>query len=349
MKYFLLLPLILLSACQMNQPAQEEDQEGPTIQSFDAPYETKGSIEIMDSTMLNYIAVDAPLEILAEGFTWSEGPLWIPEQSFLIFSDVPMNRIYRWQESKGIDVYLTPSGYTGETTRGGEPGSNGLTLTPEGKLMLCQHGDRRVAMMNAALGAPQSQFAAIASAFEGKKLNSPNDLAYSSSGHLYFTDPPYGLQQQDEDPAKELSFQGVFKVDTAGSISLQIDSLTRPNGIACSPDGRTLYVANSDPEKARWMAYDLDEEGNVVTGRILLDVTAYVGEANPGLPDGLKIHPDGTLFATGPGGVWVIRPDGKPLGIIRTVSKTANCAWGPGGYLYMTSHQFLMRVKVAGA
>ena len=229
--------------------------------------------------------------------------------------------------------------------RNGEPGSNGLALDQNGYLLLCQHGDRRLAKMNASLSQPEPQFTDVATHYEEQRFNSPNDLCVSKSGMIYFTDPPYGLEKGMEDPSKEIAFQGVYVIDQEGQIALITDSLTRPNGIALSPDERLLYVAVSDPEGAKWYVYDLDETGQATTGKLFYDVTEKVGKDHPGLPDGLKVNGDGVLFATGPGGVWVFESTGEHLGTIETGLPTANCAIGEG-YLYMTADSLLLRVPL---
>lgn len=307
---------------------------------------TVGSIERLSTELDALIAPDAQLEILAEGFNWSEGPLWLPEQQMLIFSDVPENTIYQWKEGDTASVYLYPSGYTQYARRGGEPGSNGLLLDAQGRLVLCQHGDRRVAYMSAPLDQPVPTFVTLAGQWEGKKFNSPNDAAYHPNGSLYFTDPPYGLAEGPDDPAREIDFQGVYRLDPAGEVTLMTDELSRPNGIAFSPDGNTAYVANSDPQRAIWMAYDVDQNGEFTNGRVFLDVTDRVGQEQ-GLPDGLKVSRSGHLFATGPGGVLVLTADGRQLGLIRTGQATANCAFDTEErYLYITADGYLMRVEM---
>ena len=229
---------------------------------------TIGTIERLDPALDDLITGNPPVEIISEGYKWSEGPIWIEQHKMLLFSDVPNNRVHKWTPEKGTEVYLEPSGYTGTVPHPGEKGSNGLTLTSDGRLVLCQHGDRRVAFMDAPLDKPESKFISLANAFDGKKLNSPNDAAFRSNGDLFFTDPPYGLPKQADDSTKELPFQGVFKV-SKGVISLITDSLTRPNGIAFLKGEKTLLVANSDPAKAMWYAYDLDENDSVTNARIV--------------------------------------------------------------------------------
>ena len=329
-----------------SSPKQKENPQEAETDKTPAPYPTAGSVERLHNEINQIIPPDAEIEVLAEGFTWSEGPLWLEEQQMLIFSDVPENTIYQWKEGQEKAVYLNPSGYTGPESREGESGSNGLVLSPDGRLVLCQHGDRRVAFMQGQPGEPEASFVTLAGDWEGKKFNSPNDAAYHQNGDLYFTDPPYGLPKQVNDPAREIDFQGVYKVTPEGMVTLLTNELSRPNGIAFSQDYKTLYVANSDPKKAIWMAYDLKEDGTLENGRVFFDATDKVGILK-GLPDGLKVNADGYLFATGPGGVLVFDPQGKHLGTIKTGQATANCAFDTnGGYLYMTADMYLMRIKL---
>ena len=306
---------------------------------------TLGSVERIDPALDAIIKADATVEVIAEGFEWSEGPLWIEDQKVLLFSDVPKNVVYKWTEEKGKEIYLTPSGRTGSMPYGGEPGSNGLTLNSEGKLVLCQHGDRRVALMDAPLTAPEAKFISLADNYQGKKLNSPNDAVFNSKGDLFLTDPPYGLPQQAEDTTKETPFQGVYKASN-GTLTIITDSLTKPNGIAFFPGEKTLLVANSDPDKARWYAYDLSENDSVVGGRVFYDATENA-KTEKGLPDGLKIDKQGNVFATGPGGVWIFNRDGKVLGKIKISESTSNCALSPDEKtLYVTADMYVVRVRL---
>ncbi len=307
---------------------------------------TIGSIERIDEAINQIIPENAVIEVIAEGFEWSEGPLWVSQGNFLLFSDIPPNRIYKWSQKDSISVYLEPSGYTGTERKNGEPGSNGLLLSPDGALVLCQHGDRRVASMDASLNNPKADYVTLADMFEGKRLNSPNDACYHSNGDLYFTDPPYGLEGNVNDPAKEIEFQGVYRLSLNGQVNLITDKLSRPNGIAFSPDERKLYVANSDPDKALWMVYDVLEDGNLSEGRVFFDATDKAGKEK-GLPDGLKVNKKGYLFATGPGGVWVLSPEGKHLGTIKTTQATSNCAFDTDEKtLYITADMFLLRLNL---
>lgn len=311
-----------------------------------SPGKTLGTIERKDPRFDKLVPPGARLEILAEGFKWAEGPVWVAKDGgHLLFTDIPNNRVVKWQPGKGTSDFLKPSGYTGpEPAPMYEPGANGLTLDSEGRLVLCRHGDRNVARLN-----PDGKTLTIlADKYEGKRLNSPNDLAYKSNGDLYFTDPPYGLAKRTEDPAKELPFQGVYRLGKDGKLTLLTKEMTRPNGIAFSPDEKTLYVANSDPKMAVWMAFPVKDDGTLGEGKVLFDATAWIGDQNPGLPDGLKVDKAGNIFATGPGGVLVFAPDGTHLGTIRTGVKTANCAFGGDGtVLYVTANDKLARIQTA--
>ena len=306
-----------------------------------------GSVQVFDEAMNQLVSSDTQAEVLAEKFVWSEGPVWVDDGEYLLFSDVPTNQIYQWTEESGLRVFLEPSGYTGSEERGGSLGSNGLTLDSEGNLIIAQHGDRRIARLKGDMSNPGPMYDTIADMYDGARLNSPNDLVYHSSGALYFTDPAYGLELQMSDPAKELDYQGVFRVAPDGKVILLESELSRPNGLAFSPDEKILYIANSDPERAIWMAYDVLPNGGIERGRVLFDATHLVEEGLSGLPDGLKVDVKGNLFATGPGGVLVISPEGTHLGTINTTQSAANCAFGDdGSMLYVTADMFLLRIPL---
>lgn len=310
------------------------------IQSHKKPYPTFGSIERLDPALDKLLAKDAKLEKLAEGFNWSEGPVWVAQGSYLLFSDVPENTVYRWRDGQGVDIYLKPSGYTGDPAAydGKERGSNGLTLDAQGRLVLCQHGNRQVARANEGGG-----FTPIAKEYDGKRFNSPNDLCYDKAGNLYFTDPPYGLAKSAK---KELDFQGVYRVTPTGEVTLLTQELERPNGIALSPDQKTLYVAQSHGPAPIIMAYPLNDDGTLGEGKVLFNAKPLAEQGRKGMPDGLKVDQQGNLWATGPGGVLIISPEGKHLGTIMTGQATANCAFGDdGSTLYITADMFLCRIR----
>jgi gluconolactonase len=282
------------------------------------------------------------LEKLADGHVWSEGPVWNRKGGFLLFSDIPQNAIFQWKPEGGESLFLKPAGYTGSAPfTGREPGSNGLTYDAQGRLVLCEHGDRRVARLEA-----NKTKTTLADRYEGKRLNSPNDLVYKSNGDLYFTDPPYGLPKAWDDPGKELAFQGVYRLGKEGKLTLLVKDLRAPNGIAFSPSEKTLYVAVSDPNHAVWMAYDVKADGTLGNGRVFFDATSWV-KGRTGLPDGMKVDKAGNLFATGPGGIHVFAPDGTHLGSIEIAAATANLAFGgkDGSVLYITSSAAIYRVK----
>lgn len=292
---------------------------------------------------------DARVEKLTgDEFTWSEGPTWVREGGYLLFNDVPQNRMYRWSQADGLSVFLEPSGYAGpplEELR--EAGANGLYTEAGGGVLLADSGSRLVARLDPSAKSRST----LADRYEGKRFNSPNDVVARGDGTVFFTDPPYGLKDGDDSPVKEQPVNGVYRIDADGSVHLLDGSLSKPNGIAFSPDGNTLYVANSDPGRPIWMAYTLDPAGNVIGSRQFADASDLMGDDAPGLPDGVAVSSEGLLFATGPGGVLVFAPDGRRLGRIETGSAIANVAFGDDGRtLYMTSHRFLARVplKVTG-
>ena len=313
---------------------------------------TIGEIERLDPALDALVPADAKMEIVVDGLDWCEGPLWIPaDGGFLIFSDIPPNKIYRWDAKSGKRDYLYPAGYTGHAPRGGEVGTNGSTLDSDGLLVLCQHGDRRLARMVAPLAKPQPKYATIAAKYDGKRFNSPNDATVHSSGAIYFTDPPYGLDKYQEDvakiPGKELPYQGVYRVTPDGTVTLLTKELERPNGIALSPDEKTLYVANSHGPRPIWMAYPVLEDGTIGVGKVFFDATE-LSKSMKGAPDGMEVDEHGNLFATGPGGVLVFSPEGKHLGTLKTGQATSNVAFGEDGKtLFITADMYVLRIPLS--
>lgn len=331
---WLLTPLILILAMSCNTPQPKQQ------------YQTVGSIERLDPALDALVDTNARAEIIAEGFEWSEGPLWVENEQMLLFSDVPANTIYKWTEDNGTEVYLQPSGYTGtEPIKSKEPGSNGLLLDPDGNLILCQHGNRQLAKMDAPLRQPKATFVTLAERYDGKRFNSPNDAIYSRTGELFFTDPPYGLPaQNDSDPAKEIPFNGVYKVTPTGEVVLLTDSISRPNGIAFFPDGKKILVANSDPGAANW--YVLDVSGSPSTPTLFYSAT-HEREGLKGLPDGLKIDTKGNVFASGPGGIWIFNDTGTVLGKIRLDEAASNVALSADERtIYITNDRYVLRLKL---
>jgi gluconolactonase len=281
----------------------------------------------------------AQIEKVAGGFTFIEGPIWRPS-GVLWFSDVVGNVTRQWSPDGNVIELLRPGGYDGNgLPPGGFIGPNGATAGEHGTVVMCQHGNRRVVRITDRL-----DVTTIVDNFNGRKFNSPNDVVYRSDGSMYFTDPPYGLPLADDDPSKELPFNGVFKL-TSGRLDLIIDDMTRPNGLAFSPDEKTLYVANSDENHRVWMRYDVQSDGTVRNGSVFADVSA---EQETGLPDGMKIDSRGNIWATGPGGVWVFTPDARHLGTIKLPEQPANCAWGDDWTtLYITAETGLYRLKTS--
>jgi len=305
--------------------------------------ETLGRIERRDSQLDQFIAPDTKIEVLAKGFTWSEGPVWVGdvETGHLLFSDIPRNTIFKWTPDRGIQIFMQPSGYTGVDYYGLEPGSNGLALDPKGRLTLCEHGDRRVSVLTA-MGGKRT----LVDHYQGKRLNSPNDLVFDNEGNLFFTDPPYGLPNREKDERRELDFCGVYRLDTTGELTLVSTQLDRPNGIGFSPDQKTLYVAQSDPSNPIWMSFPVRADKSLGKGTILQDAKEFMQEY-PGLPDGLAVHSNGTIFASGPGGIYVMTPKGKLIGRLVTGGRTSNCAFGPDEKnLYITADSRLCKIPL---
>lgn len=304
-----------------------------------------GEVISLDPKFAELIDSDARIEVIASGFDWTEGPVWVPEEGgsgYLLFSDIPRNSIMKWVAGQGVSLFMKPSGYTGVADYGAEPGSNGLLLDREGRLVCCEHGDRRISVLTKNGGKRT-----LADNYQGKRFNSPNDAVYKSNGDLYFTDPPYGLPQRFDDPARELDFCGVYRLSANGEVTLLTDELAGPNGIGLSPDEKTLYVAQSIPQQAVYMAYPLQTDGRLGKGKVLYDATPLVRKKLPGLPDGMAVDENGVLFATGPGGVLVLTPEGRLLGRISTGERTANCVFGgeDGSTLYMTADMYLCRIQ----
>jgi gluconolactonase len=312
-----------------------------------AMYKTTGTIIQYDEGLSAVIDTSTKAEIIAEGYEWSEGPLWIEKHNMLLFSDVPMNTIYKWTAANGAEVYLKPSGYTSTTpSKCKEPGSNGLTLDNEGNLVLCQHGNRQMGRMDAPLEKPNAKYTILADKYNGKRFSSPNDCVYNSSGELFFTDPPYGLSTQDDtDSLKEIKHNGVYKVKKDGTVILLVDSITRPNGLAFLPGEKQLLIANSDPAKPVWYIYDVAGD-SLINGKIFFDASAHDKNWN-GLPDGFKINKKGIVFATGPGGVYIFNKEGKKLGLIKLEHSTSNCALSKDEkVLYVTNDMYILRISL---
>jgi gluconolactonase len=296
----------------------------------------------LDPRFDKLVPLDAKIEKIAGGHKWVEGPVWNRKKGYLLFSDIPNNSVYKWQDGNGESLFLKPSGYTGKQPFDGpEPGSNGLTYDPQGRLVLAEHGDRRVARLER-----NGRKTTLADRYQGKRLNSPNDVVFKSNGDLYFTDPPFGLPRSFDDPRKELPFQGVYRYSKDGKLTLLTKDIKAPNGITFSPDEKKLYVSNADPANAVWMVYDIMADGSIANVKVLFNATAWT-KNKKGAPDGMKVDREGNLFAAGPGGIYVIAPDGAHLGTIETGIPSGNVAWGEdGSSLFVTSSTNVYRLRL---
>lgn len=328
-KIGLTLSLIALMACQKNNEIEKEEKEF--------------SIEYISEKGKEIISENAEIEVLGEGFTWTEGPLWVEQEQVLLFSDVPENKVYRWKEGEGISLYLEPSGLTSDLQHTGEMGANGLFVNQNGELILCQHGDRRVAIMNAPLNVPKAEYQTLVSEFNGKKINSPNDIIQAKNGEYFFTDPDYGISKNDN---KEQETNRVYRLNKNGELSVVLDTISHPNGLAFSPNEDKLYITNSNPEKAFLYEYQLDKDNNIVSGGIKYD---FRKEWKEGLatPDGLKIDNEGIIFTSAPGGIWVFNPDGELLIKIHTAKKSSNLSLSADKKtMYITNSDKVLRLKM---
>lgn len=335
---YLLLPLLAMQAI----PNQSLHAQSPATQT---PLRTLGKIERLKPEFDALIPADAKLEVLADGFTWTEGPLWMGDKDsgYLLFTDIPRNSIFSWSKFHGISLFMNPSGYTGVTYYGLEPGANGLLKDADGNLVMCEHGDRRVSVLT-----PNGGKRTLVDNYQGKRLNSPNDGTLKSNGDIYFTDPPYGLPQRENDPRRELDHFGVYRISKkSGELTLMTTELARPNGIGFSPDEKTLYVAQSDPKKAIWMSFPVKEDGTLGAGKLFYDATDQVG-VHPGLPDGLSVDKKGNVWASGPGGIYVFNSSGVLLGRLYTGERTSNCCFGEdGSTLFITADSNLVRIRTS--
>ena len=343
------LSLVLLAAA----PSQDGNQDGAPLDASAVNPDRR------DPAIDKIVPQGAKLERIASGFKWVEGPIWL--NGSLYFAEIPSDSIRKWTPGEEqVTMFITPSGYHGHTPyRGPEPGSNGMTADTQGRLTVAGHAQRDVYRLEELN--PDAPITILADGYKGKKLNSPNDLVYRSDGSLYFTDPPYGLRtQSDQDPEKQLSVNGVYRLPNATSqqagakpassqLQLLVSELTRPNGITFSPDENFLYVTNSEPKKI-WMRYQVRPDGSLTDAKLFYDATS---DQRPGAPDGMKVDVNGNVYSTGPGGVWIFTPEGKPLGIIVMSEKAANVAWGGGDrrtlYITASSSVYRIRLNIPGA
>jgi len=331
----LIINFTLLAAAAVNgRGALAQPQPAKPIQQID--------IIRVDPRFDKLVPLNVNVERVVSGRTWVEGPVWNRKEKYLLFSDIPTNSIIKWQECKGTNVFFKPSGYTGKAPfEGPEPGSNGLAFDPEGRLVSAEHGDRRIGRLEV-----NGKKITLVDRYEGKRINSPNDLVFRSNGDLYFTDPPFGLPKSYDDPRKETPFQGVYKYSKDGKLTLLTKDIKAPNGIAFSPDEKKLYISNADPANAVWMVFDVNADGTIANGKVLFNATAWT-KNKTGVPDGMKVDREGNIFGAGPGGIHVISPDGKHLGSIETGVPTGNLAWGEdGSSLFITSNTNVYRLKL---
>ena len=326
--------LSLTVACGGEAQAPE-----PAADPMPAPDTGAGTIVRLDPAFDQLVPPDAVIEHLADGFGFTEGPHWLDaDGGSVLFSDIPGNTIFRWGTDGTVTPFLTPV-FEGDR-EGVMAGSNGITTDAEGRVLFIEHGNRQISRIDADVAR-----VVVVDNHEGNRLNSPNDLVFHSDGSLYFTDPPYGLAAQDDDPAKEVAVNGIYRSSPHGELMLLADQ-TRPNGIGLSPDESRLYVANSDNASKIWMVYGLAADGTLQNGRVFADVT---NEEAQGVPDGLKVDARGNVWATGPGGIWVFSPDGRHLGSIQPDERPANLTFGgaDGTTLFMTAQTGLYRVPVS--
>ena len=284
------------------------------------------------------VSKDAKIVKIADGFSFTEGPVW-HEEGYLLFSDIPANTIFKYTPGEGISEYLKNSGFVGTNIESAGPGSNGLTFDKSGNLIICQHGARQVLKYDKA-----GNFVPLARQFGGKRLNSPNDAVVKSDGSIYFTDPPWGLAKNMDDPAKEMSFQGVFRISN-GNLELIESELKMPNGIAFSPDEEYLYVTDTDGDKKLYYRFNVDENGDLSKRTLFFDASGINAK---GGPDGIKVDKKGNCYFTGPGGVLVISPKGEHLGTISPPEQPANIGWGgkDGKTLFMTCRTSLYAIDL---
>ena len=318
--------LVAVGGCAAGEESTPREE---TVAREDAP----PRVEALDPAFEALVASNAEIEVLAEGHGWTEGPVWVPELGGLLYSDIPANSIFLHRDGVGATSWLGPT----DDDASGSGASNGLILDADGRLLLAQHGDRRIARLDAPWAAPRPAYVTLVDTFDGARFNSPNDLVQGPGGDLYFTDPPYGLAGGDDDPARELTVNGVYRRTPAGEVELVDDRLVRPNGVILSPDGRTLYVASSDPSQPFVYAYSVEPDGSIGARRV------FAGA----MGDGMAVDRDGNVWVAEPlRGVYVFDPEGRHLGSILTGQRTSNVAWGDdGSSLYITAASYLMRVR----
>ena len=297
------------------------------------------SIERMDPALDAIVPAGAKIEKLANGFSFTEGPIWF-DAGYLLFSDIPRNQMHKWTPDGKVTLFRKPSGYDlNDAPAGAFIGSNGMTRDQQGRLIVCEHGNHRVTRTE-----KDGSVTVLADNYEGKRLNSPNDIVQKSNGDFYFTDPPYGLVMQDEDPKKELNFNGVFRLSN-GKLNLLYKEIARPNGLAFTPDEKYMYLNNSEPHHKVCLRFEVRDNGSLANEKVFFDMTH---DSNDGVPDGMKVDRKGNVYSTGPSGVWIFTPEGKHLGTIKPAEVPANLHWGDADAktLYITARTGLYRIKL---
>jgi gluconolactonase len=319
------------------------------------PHAVPMKVERLDPAVNLILPAQPVLERVATGpgFKWTEGPIWIPA-GYLLFAEIPSNSIRKWTPGAGVSVFMQPSGWKDPAPyTGPEPGSNGMTLDSRGRLTVAGHAQRDVWRLEQL--DPKAQVTILADSYQGKRLNSPNDLVYKSDGALYFTDPPYGLPKLDSDPTKQLQVNGVYRLPGAvyqkpgappsrDKLQLLVKDLPRPNGIAFSPDEEYLYVNNSEPKKL-WMRYKVNADGTLTEAKLFFDASS---DSRAGAPDGMKVDQSGNVYSAGPGGVWIFSPEGKHLGTLDIPERVGNVAWGGADHktLYVAASSSIYRITL---
>ncbi len=302
-----------------------------------------GCIEVFDESLQDLLDLDTAIEVIADGFAWTEGPAWDPHRQKLYFSDIPKNRIHNWDKENGLQIFLQPGGREPyQTDEDAMPGTNGLWVTEDDKLIICNQDARSIDVIHLSSG----QRDPLACSFNGLPFNSPNDVIRSSKGHVYFTDPPFGLKDQGNFTGMKQPFRGVYRHDNKGITSLEVKDMSFPNGLNFSPDERFLYVSQSDRAFPIIKRFPVDAMGYIGEGDVFYNSIDFCNAGDPGLPDGMTVDVKGNLFATIAGGVAILSPEGKLLGRIATGKATANCTFGEkGSTLFITAHDTLLRVE----
>jgi gluconolactonase len=352
-KPWLLIAAIGIVLCGALWAGAGQEGSSGSGRALPKPVASTLKFDRLDPGLDRIVPAGAQVEQVVTGYTWLEGPVW--DGDSLFFADITGNTIRRWTPGTEVTAFFYPSGYKGVAPYGGpEPGSNGMTLDARGRLTVAGHAGRNVFRFESNDGG--GPMTILADSYQGKKLNSPNDVVYKSDGSLYFTDPPYGLRtQNDKDPEKELKVNGVYRIPNATALppaaeperdklQLLVSDLTMPNGIAFSPDEKYLYVDNSGPQK-KWMRYTVKPDGTLADAKLLYDATA---DNRPGVPDGMKVDVEGNIYSAGPGGIWIFTPEGKPLGTLLIPMRVSNVAWAGADRktLYVTGAESIYRVRL---